>query len=108
MISGIFIGILIGVITGIVALVLLRSANAASLENISSLAKITAEILAIPTFWFGGPWIASELLKAVPKAEMIDPYVASLTTTFVMVVLYPTYKWIMKLAGELSQETRRP
>lgn len=108
MVAGIFLGILIGTLTSIVALLLLRSANAIAIKNISSLIKITSQILAIPTFWVGGGWLGKGILRDVIKDEnMINSYIASLAIIFLSAMLYPMYKWIIKLAGELGQETRR-
>ena len=100
---GIAIGILIGLISGAVALVLLKTANTASIKSVSSLVAITTEILAIPTFWFGGPWVAAGLLKLVELDKIINSYIVTLATTFVLVVIYPIGRWIIQLARELGQ-----
>ncbi len=101
--TGIAIGILIGIVSGAVALVLLKTANTASIKNVSSLVAVTTEILAIPTFWFGGPWIATDLLKLVELDKIINPYIVTLATTFVVIVIYPIGRWIIQLARELGQ-----
>ena len=100
---GIAIGILIGLVSGTVALVLLRTANTVSIKNVSALIAITTEILAIPTFWFGGPWVATGLLKLVEIEKIINPYIVTLATTFVIIVIYPIGSWIIQLAKELGQ-----
>jgi hypothetical protein len=100
---GIAIGILIGLLSGAVALVLLRTANTASIKNVSSLIGITSEILAIPTFWFGGPWVATDLFELVEIEKIINPYIVTLATTFVKIVIYPIGTWIIQLAKELGQ-----
>ncbi len=100
---GIAIGILVGVISSTVALVLLKTANTASIKNASSLVAITTEILAIPTFWFGGPWVASTLLEFVEIDKIINSYIVTLATTFVIMIIYPIGRWIIQLASELGQ-----
>lgn len=100
---GIAIGILIGVVSATVALVLLKTANTASIKSVSSLIAITTEILAIPTFWFGGPWVAAGLLELVPLDRIINSYIVTLATTFLIVVAYPIGKWIIQLSRELGQ-----
>lgn len=102
-ITGIALGILIGIISGMVALVLLKTANSASIKNISSIVAITTEILAIPTFWFGGPWIATSLLNFIKLDQIINSYIVSLATTFMIVVVYPVSRWIIQLGRELGQ-----
>jgi hypothetical protein len=103
---GIAIGILIGIISGTVALVLLRTANTASIRNVTSLVAITTELLAIPTFWFGGPWVATGWLKLVRLEQIINSYILALSMTFVIVVAYPICRWILQLGRELGQEVK--
>ena len=81
MLAGISLGVLIGIITGIVALLLLRTASRASIGQIKAVLAITAELLAIPTFWFGGPWITAEIVRLVSFDEMKEPYIISLNIT---------------------------
>jgi len=100
---GIAIGMLIGVLSGTVALVLLKTANTASIKSVSSLVAITTEILAIPTFWFGGPWVATGLLNLVALEQIINSYILTLATTFLIVVVYPIGRWIIQLARDLGQ-----
>ncbi len=102
-IAGIALGLLIGVVSGTVALVLLKTANTASVKDVSSIVALTSEILAIPTFWFGGPWVSASLLKLVPLAGMINPYIISLAICFPVIVSYPVFRWIVRLGAELGR-----
>src|SRR5262245_28017402 len=70
---GLALGLLIGIISGTVFLLLLKTAVSASNQGISSVVTLTAELLAMPTFWFGGPWLTTELLKLVPMQELLNP-----------------------------------
>ena len=106
MIAGVGIGVLIGLITGTVALVLLRTVNAASIKNTSSVVAVTTEILAIPTFWFGGPWVTSSILELVELQSIVNPYLVALTLTFTAMIVYPIVKWIIRLAEELGREVK--
>ena len=107
MIAGIGIGILIGIISGTVALLLLKTANTASVRNPTSVVAITTEILAIPSFWFGGPWVTSSFLNLVALQEMINPYIVTLASSFSIIMVYPIIKWVLSLANELGQEVGR-
>ena len=78
MIPGLALGVLIGVITGTVFLLILKTADRASDKGTSSILTLTTELLAIPTFWFGGPWLTSRMLALVPLPELINPYLVSL------------------------------
>jgi hypothetical protein len=100
-IAGLAIGLLIGVITGTVFLLLLKTANEASEKGVS-IVTLTSEILAIPTFWFGGPWLTSAMLRLVPLNELINPYLISLVTVFSLISLYPAARWIIQLGEQFG------
>jgi hypothetical protein len=100
-IAGLTIGLLIGVITGTVFLLLLKTANQASERGVS-IATLTSEILAIPTFWFGGPWLTTRMLKLVPIKELINPYLISLAAVFSLICLYPAARWIIQLGEQFG------
>ena len=103
LVAGVALGILIGVTSGVVALVLLKTANTASVKDVSSIVALTSEILAIPTFWFGGPWVSTKLFGLVPLAGMINPYIVSLAIAFTLLVAYPIFRWVTQLGAELGR-----
>ena len=96
MITGTAVGLLIGAVTGVVFLLLLKTADRAS-EQGTSVLTVTTEILAIPTFWFGGPWLTTNLLQLVKKDDFINPYLISLVAVFGLIALYPAARWIIQL-----------
>jgi hypothetical protein len=102
MLAGTFIGVLIGLVSGTVMLVLLRTASSASIGHVKAIIAITAEFLAIPTFWFGGPWLTSTFLQLVSLEEMLDPYIVSLTLTFLVLIFYPIFRWIVKMGNDFA------
>jgi hypothetical protein len=101
MLVGIVVGLLIGVISGTVFLLLLRSANLPT-TSAEKLVSLTAELLAIPTFWFGGKWVSTSLLKQAEQSDFINPYVVSLAVCFFLFCSYPAFRWIGSLANELG------
>jgi len=103
---GLALGLLIGIISGTVFLWLLKTAVSASNQGISSVVTLTAELLAMPTFWFGGPWLTTELLKLVPMQELLNPYVGSLAVTFCIISLYPATRWILQLGEDFGNRRR--
>ena len=107
MVAGISLGMLIGIITGIVALLLLRTASRASIGQSKAVLAITAELLAIPTFWFGGPWITAEIVRLVSLDQIKEPYIVSLTVTFVAFVLFPIIRWTIQVGRELGEIPRQ-
>ena len=103
MFVGLALGFLIGIISGIVFLLLLNTAVITSDKSASFILTLTAELFAIPTFWFGGPWLTTQLLKLVPLQELINPYVASLAVIFSVISLYPATCWIIQLGKDFGQ-----
>lgn len=88
-------GILIGVITGVVLILLLKlikqlfdksQQDKNSQPNPSTYTKIIAEILALPTFWFGGPWVTTQFIQTMKLEEVLDSYLISLTLTFMLII----------------------
>ncbi|MCI0723057.1 MAG: hypothetical protein L0338_29460 [Acidobacteria bacterium] len=102
-IVGSALGLLIGVVSGTVALVLLKTVNTAKLKDVSSLVTLTSEMLAIPTFWFGGPWVSATLLKLVSLERIINPYIIAVAISFTLIVSYPVFRWIVHLGAELGR-----
>jgi hypothetical protein len=100
---GIALGLLISLISGAVALVLLKTANKASLKDVSSLVALTSEILAIPTFWFSGAWLTGRLLKDIAPDKIMAPYSISLAVSFTLIVGYPIFRWIVSLGEQLGR-----
>ncbi|WP_207147742.1 hypothetical protein, partial [Listeria monocytogenes] len=60
---------------------------------------------AIPTCWFGGPWLTTSLLKLVALPDMINAYIISLAATFGVFVAFPLFRWIGQTATALGKET---
>jgi hypothetical protein len=96
------IGFLIGVITGTVFLLLLKTAVNPSERGGPLILILTAEILALPAFWFGGSWLAGGLLKETPLDNLIDSYAISLAITFMVMVSYPASRWIIHLGKTIG------
>jgi len=70
---------------------------------------LTGEILALPAFCFGGPWIAGEFLEKLLKKsetevnEMVEAYIIFLVIVFVIMVIYPLFRWVIKFGEELGK-----
>lgn len=103
MVVGLALGFLIGIISGTVFLLLLKTAVSAPHKGASSILTLTAELLAMPTFWFGGPWLTTSLLELVHLQDLINPYVGSLAVTFSIISLYPAARWIIQLGEEFGK-----
>jgi len=102
--AGIALGLLIGVLSGTVALVLLKTLRTASLKDISSVVTLTSEMLAIATFWFGGDWVSTSLLKLLTCELIIHPYLIALFISFTGIVIYPLFRMIVRLGEDLGRD----
>lgn len=102
---GMPIGFLIGILTGTIFLVLLKTVHGARIANTASVVALVSEISAIPTCWFGGPWLTTSLLKLVALPDMINAYIISLAATFGVFVAFPLFRWIGQTATALGKET---
>jgi hypothetical protein len=105
MVTGIVVGLLIGVVSGTVFLLLLKSARR-SASTAQDVVTLTGELLAIPAFMVGGPWVSTGVLKLVELKDFINPYLISLAICFFLFCGYPAIRWISNLADELGRPER--
>ena len=95
---GICLGALIGVITGAIFIYMLKSLSKAAvwLDGV----KIVAEMLSIPTFWFGGPWVATKVLLSVQWQHVLPWYIALLAILFLVIATIPMLRFVVRMATE--------
>jgi len=101
---GIPIGILIGLISGVIFIFLVRTAWT-SRNDPKAVAKVFLELLAIPTFWFGGSWAASAFLRELDVTAMLPYYATSLAVMFGLIALPVLWKLILQIAREVGQQS---
>ncbi len=101
---GIPIGVLIGLLSGVIFIFLVRTAWTSRNDG-KAVAKVTLELVAIPTFWFGGSWAASTFLKDIDVASMLPYYATSLAIVFGLIALPVLLKIIMQIAREVGQQS---
>lgn len=97
---GIALGILIGAVTGLVVVLILKTGTHAS--KLSDIKLVIPEFLSIPTFWFGGPWLTTSLLELIELNDILDLYILSLTCTFVLVISFPAFRFIVNAGEEIG------
>jgi hypothetical protein len=95
-------GILIGVITGAVFNKFLSITEKAPKAKLSTFVTFSGQILALPTFWFGGPWITTQFLQQVNLEEVLPGYLISLTLTFLLTTAFPLFRHIVKMGNEIA------
>jgi hypothetical protein len=84
---GIALGVLIGLVSGAVFELLWDAGHNSS--DVGGAVKVASALLAIPTTWFGGGWLAgSAILKDVDVAKIRSAYVVTLAVVFAAFVLW--------------------
>lgn len=101
-------GILIGVISGFALLLLLKSAMRTSAGDVKGLLLILAELLAIPTFWFGGPWLTTTLMADIDRNALLGPYLVGLAVAFVLIAALPLARLIIRIGNDIAVTEGEP
>ena len=99
-------GILIGTISGLAAVLLIKIAFQGS--RVASILSAIGELLALPTFWFGGPWLTTRIIQQVQLSE--DIYVLSVALVFMIWVSFPMFRLVIavgNMAGNKETEGER-
>jgi hypothetical protein len=103
---GVPLGLLIGVVSGITFLLLMDTAFTGR-RNVQSVMKIVAQLLAVPFFWFGGPWVTTAVMKSVNLATIFTAYIYSLAVTFLLIVIFPTLNLVINLGKRMGKVSKR-
>lgn len=99
---GIALGVLIGVVTGGVAIALFQAAWNES--DRSGLLKVTGEILALPIFWFGGPWLTTTMFASVELADIRSAYLISLAIVFAPIAGFIVVMKAWKVGRDIASQ----
>ena len=103
---GIPLGVLIGIVSGISLILLIRTSARMSERPLRTTLALIGEILAIPTFWFGGPWITQRFLTSVDLEQIVSSYVLSLAITFVLIAFYPLTRLVIRFGNDIGSQQR--
>lgn len=101
--AGISIGILVGVISGLITLVVLKTLANASISNVKSILTLFGELTGLVAFLITANFLAKSNLFPDGVSDIRDSYLVSLTATIVLMMIYPVYRWIVKLGKELGE-----
>ncbi len=93
-------GILIGTISGLAAVLLIKVAFQGSL--VVSILSAIGELLALPTFWFGGPWLTTRIIERVQLSE--DIYILSVALVFMIWVSFPMFRLVIVVGNMAGKE----
>jgi hypothetical protein len=100
--TGVALGFLIGLITGIALMLLISTAVSSHAGSHARTAAMITELLAIPTFWFGGPWLSGTLLKVVDLQSVLQSYMVVLAVTFGILPMYPLVIVVVYLGRQMG------
>ena len=100
MMPGAPLGVLIGIVTGLVFALFLGAASKA--DSVGAVLKVSPQLLAIPTFWFGGPWVATSIFKVAQLDQLLNAYVVFLAITFTVSVGWPAIRLIILIGNRLG------
>lgn len=98
-IPGILLGCLIGFGSGLALIFLLRAMRRDTVPG----PLASAELLALVGSWFGGPALAGLTLRHIVWAEMLTPYLASLSATLLLLCGLPCYHFLVWIVAELKE-----
>ena len=105
MLIGGIVGVLIGFLTGVATLVVLYPIF--SIKGYVPAGRraplATAQLLGLPAFWFGGPWLSTKLFSFIDLNIFLNPYIAFLAFTYILVVSYPLVQWIRSLGLRIGR-----
>jgi hypothetical protein len=62
--------------------------------------KVVTEMLALPTFWFGGPWVATRVLASVRWERALPWYIAFLAFPFFLIACVPFFRFVLRMARD--------
>lgn len=75
--------------------VILQAAMSSPHKSTKKTLALTSEILALPTFWFAGPWLTTALFSGIDKTKLLEPYLLPLTCTFMLVSLITVLRLVI-------------
>ncbi len=99
---GVALGFFIGLISGLDILMLLR-AVIGSKASVRATMMATSQLLAVPTFCFGGPWISAVFLQSTDLNALLLPYSISLSITVTLTAGYPLLMFIIAFGNKVHR-----
>jgi nitrate reductase gamma subunit len=100
-VQGVALGLLIGLLSGFVLMLLVRTAMRQDAKDLKAIVAVITELMSIPAFWFGGPWLTETFLSAMPP-ETLSAYVSSLAITFLVVASWPLGRLVHKVGVDVG------
>ena len=99
---GIPLGLLIGIVSSAAFLFLVRTAWRSPSKDPKTIVSLVGELLALPTFWFGGPWLTTALLENIQLSSILPYYLVSLTCTFAVPAVIVLIRLVIQIGNEIG------
>jgi len=61
------------------------------------------ELLAIPGFWFGGPFFTTQILKAMPLNDVLFPYMITLAIVVALAIYRPIVSLTVSVGNDIAR-----
>ena len=108
---GVTLGIGIGVVTGIIALLIMWQISVSmnvmmKTGEIIKKPAIISLLFSIPGCWVGGYLGNAAILGAINFEEIIATYLTYLLSTFMLIMIYPLARLIIRVAGDIGKQER--
>lgn len=91
-----------GVVSGVAFLLLVKAARSGD-PSARTTTQFTGNLLAIPTFWFGGPWATTVMLEDVDFDTILSDYTVTLAIAFCVVIAWPVGRWVYRAGLEFGR-----
>jgi hypothetical protein len=109
-VSGAALGVLIGLVSGFDLLFLLvhvtrrtkSKQTAGTGLGLKDLGTTVTQLLSIPTFWFGGPWLTGSVLHNINLLYAVPYYITTLAIVFGAIACSPLFR-LLKFANSLIE-----
>jgi hypothetical protein len=101
----ILIGLVIGFIAGIIVIILMETTLRKDL-TVDALTSILGQFTFVVSLLFGSTWISSQMFSSTPKEDWIHLYIPSAAISFLLCLLYPTFKLIARVGREIGKEVK--
>jgi len=100
---GVTLGVLIGYVEALNLNILLAGAKTWR-DSLDNTLKATGQVLALPGFVFGGPWLSAQTLSWLTPENFASPYAIA----FVVVFILGTHTAWTDIAASAGQAWRQP
>lgn len=102
---GFSIGVLVGIITGVITLITIKPFATSSISDPAKILPLTRSLRRLLAWVIGANFLLTGafFLENDEIKTMMAPYFVALVAIFLIIVLYPLYRWIENLGRQLGE-----